>query len=361
VRRPTSVYSRPASVGAILASGSDNNAFPIYQGSPFQPPANTQAVGPLLKFKRDYDTQPIRLQHARWPARQGAEAHVRGRRKPRLGLVAGHFDSAWSIDQLQSGDADQLEGFTALTYMAALRPQLTFGHTVLCQSFRNPALLAQMGATLQFMSGGRFILGIGAGWNEEEYRAYCYDFPPARVRVDQLEEALQIIKVMWTEETATFEGRYYRVIEARCDPKPDPVPTIMLGAFKPKMLRLTAKYADWWNVSSTGVAGYRRMVTECERACDDVGRDGATLRRSWGGGCACAPTQEEAEAFAGDLYSAGNAYDDFAFVGTPQQLVEQRRPFIDLGVDYFMFDCGGFPKLTTLELLINEVLPALND
>ena len=79
------------------------------------------------------------------------------------------------------------------------------------------------------------------------------------------------------------------------------------------------------------------------------------------GGCACAPTQAEAEGFAGDRYSADNAFDDFGFVGTPQQLVAQMRPFIDLGVDYFILDCGGFPKLTTLELLINQVLPALNE
>ena len=81
-----------------------------------------------------------------------------------LDLVAGHFDSAWSIDHLQPNANDLLEGFTTLTYMAACHPQLMFGHAVLCQSFRNPALLAKMGATLHFLSGGRFILGIGAGW-----------------------------------------------------------------------------------------------------------------------------------------------------------------------------------------------------
>jgi alkanesulfonate monooxygenase SsuD/methylene tetrahydromethanopterin reductase-like flavin-dependent oxidoreductase (luciferase family) len=274
-------------------------------------------------------------------------------------LVAGHFDSAWVIDHLQFGNDDMLEGFTALSYMAALHPQFTFGHSVLCQSFRNPALLAKMGATLQFLSGGRFILGIGAGWNAEEYRAYGYDFPPGGVRVEQLEETLQIIKALWTEETATFAGQYYHVSDAHCKPKPDPLPPVMIGAFKPKMLRLTATYADWWNVSSTGIEGYRRMAEECERACAEVGRDRATLRRTWCGGCVCAPTQAEAEAIDGDRYSADND-DDFSFVGTPQQVIAQMRPFIDVGVDYFILDCGGFPKLTTLELLINEVLPALN-
>jgi len=275
-----------------------------------------------------------------------------------LDLVAGHFDSAWIIDHLQFGDDDVLEGFTALTWFAALHPQLKFGHTVLCQSFRNPALLAKMGATLHFLSGGRFILGMGAGWHAEEYRAYGYDFPADGVRVRQLEEALQIIKALWTLKTATFAGEYYRVTEACCEPKPDPIPTIMVGAFKPKMLRLTAKYADWWNVSSTGIEGYRRLAGECERACAEVGRDPATLRRSWGGGCVCAPTQAQAESLAGERYGVDE--DNFDFVGTPVQVVEQMRAFIDLGVDYFMLDCGGFPDLTTLEMLIHEVLPALN-
>src|SRR5215211_4930476 len=205
-----------------------------------------------------------------------------------LDLVSGHFDSAWSIDHLMPDTADQLEGFTLLTYMAARHPELTFGHTVLCQSFRNPALLAQMSATLHFLSGGRFILGIGAGGQQEEYRAYGYDFPSASTRVEQLEEALQIIKAMWMEEQATFVGRHYQVRDARCAPRPDPMPLVMVGAFKPKMLRLTAKYADWWNVSSIGVEGYKHMAEECERACTDVGRDGATLRRTWCGGCICA-------------------------------------------------------------------------
>jgi alkanesulfonate monooxygenase SsuD/methylene tetrahydromethanopterin reductase-like flavin-dependent oxidoreductase (luciferase family) len=277
-----------------------------------------------------------------------------------LEMVTGHFDSAWLVDHLQEGDADLLEGFTALSYLAALHPGLKFGHSVLCQSFRNPALAAKMGATLQFMSGGRFIFGIGAGWYEEEYRAYGYDFPRDGVRVEQLEEALQIIKSMWTEEKASFEGRHYRVIEARCEPRPDPAPVLMVGAFKPKMLRLTAKHADWWNVSSTSIGRYRPMVEEFERACAEVGRDPSTVRRSWIGGCACAPRQQEAEAFTDGLYSADAEEDDFGFVGTPKQVVEQMRPFIEAGIDYFMLDCGGFPELTTLEGLINEVLPALN-
>lgn len=277
-----------------------------------------------------------------------------------LRLISSHFDSAWIIDHLQDGASDSLESFTTLSFAAALHPQLKFGQAVICQSFRNPALLAKMGATLQFLSGGRFLLGIGAGWNEEEFRAYGYPFKSAQIRVEQLEETLQILKRMWTEPGASFLGRHYQISNAYCEPSPDPVPPIMVGAFRPKMLRLTAKYADEWNVSSTGLVEYRRLVDDFEKACKAEGRDPSTVRRSWCGGCACARAQSEAEQIAGDRYSASNPEDDFGFVGTPQQIIEQMQNFIDLGITSFIVDCGGFPELTTFELLIHEVIPALN-
>lgn len=101
------------------------------------------------------------------------------------------------------------------------------------------------------------------------------------------------------------------------------------------------------------------MSSEFERACAEIGRAPLTVRRSWIGGCACAATQQEAEALTEGRWSV-NDPEDFGFVGTPQQVIDQMRPFIDLGINYFMFDCGGFPRLTALELLISDVLPALN-
>jgi alkanesulfonate monooxygenase SsuD/methylene tetrahydromethanopterin reductase-like flavin-dependent oxidoreductase (luciferase family) len=141
--------------------------------------------------------------------------------------------------------------------------------------------------------------------------------------------------------------------------KPDPLPPVMVGAFKPKMLRLAARFADMWNVSSTGVEPYRRMSAIIDQACRELGRDPSTLGRSWGGGCACAPSQAEAEALAGDRFSSKDP-EDFGFVGTPTQVVDQMRRFIDLGVDTFMLDCVDFPKMDMLELLIDKVLPAVN-
>ena len=270
-------------------------------------------------------------------------------------LGTGHYDSAWFVDHLQFDDADLMEGWTAVTYQAALNPQFRWGHAVLCQSFRNPALLGKMAATLQYMSGGRFILGLGAGWKEDEYRSYGYEYPPAGVRVEQLDETLQIVKALWTEERATFHGKHYRVEEAWCEPKPNPLPTIMIGGAKPRMLRLIARHADWWNVSWTSIEDFRPQVEECERACAEVGRDPSTLRRTWFGGCTIGPTEEAVEELNQGRMKAGSA-----FVGTPEQVIEQMRPFVELGVDYFMLHSGGFPRLTTAELLINEVMPALN-
>lgn len=290
------------------------------------------------------------------PNRHAWMGHVR----KLLDAVSGRFTSVWSIDHLQG---DMLEGWTAVSYLAALYPAFIWGHTVLSQPLRNPALLAKMGATLQFITGGRFALGIGAGGQASEHRAYGYPFPPGAVRVAQLDEALQIIRAMWTEERTTFAGAHFQVSDARCEPKPESVPPIYVGAFGPKMLRLTARHADGWNVSSTGIAEYRDLAAAMARACEKEGRDPATVRRVWSGGCVCAPTEREVTELAAARLALG---EDFGyepgidFMGTPSQLIEQMGPFIELGVDTFLLDCGGFPRLTTVELLADEVLPALN-
>jgi alkanesulfonate monooxygenase SsuD/methylene tetrahydromethanopterin reductase-like flavin-dependent oxidoreductase (luciferase family) len=277
-----------------------------------------------------------------------------------LTIASGHFESAWVVDHLMGEDEDVLEGFTTLSYMMGQHPTLKFGHAVLCQSFRNPALVAKMGATLQLLSRGRFILGIGAGWHEAEYRAYGYDFPGDGVRVKQLDEALHIIRALWTQEKVTFEGKHYRVADARCAPTPDPLPPIMVGAFRPKMLRLAAQHADMWNVSSTGIVEYHGMVAQFEKACSEIGRDAADVKRSWIGGCAVAATGAEAVALTEGRWSADDP-EDFGFVGRPQQVIGQMQAFIDAGVDTFMLDCGRFPGTTTLETVIREVIPGLRN
>jgi alkanesulfonate monooxygenase SsuD/methylene tetrahydromethanopterin reductase-like flavin-dependent oxidoreductase (luciferase family) len=123
-----------------------------------------------------------------------------------LGTLPPEFTTVWIDDHLQRGERPVLEGWTFLTYLAAVHPRFRFGHLVISQSFRNPALLAKMAATLQHLTGGRYILGIGAGWKEDEYIGYGYDYPSGGVRVEQLAEAIEVIRALWTKSPATYHG-----------------------------------------------------------------------------------------------------------------------------------------------------------
>lgn len=272
----------------------------------------------------------------------------------RIAIVADQIDSLWFVDHLQMDDQPLLEGWTALTYWAALHPQLHIGHAVLCQSFRNPALLAKMAMTLHYLTDERFILGLGAGWKEDEYRAYGYDFPSASTRLAELEETIQIVKALWTEKQASIRGNYYQISEAYCEPKLNSLPSIMIGGSKPRMLRLIARYADWWNVSWKGIETYRLLVAESERACNEVGRDPSTLRRTWFGGCICAENETELRRL-----NADNITTEIALVGTPQQVIEQMHSFIELGVDHFELALPFEDPMSKhcYELLADEVLP----
>jgi alkanesulfonate monooxygenase SsuD/methylene tetrahydromethanopterin reductase-like flavin-dependent oxidoreductase (luciferase family) len=276
-----------------------------------------------------------------------------------LDAISGSFDSVWVMDHLQFGEHDVLEGWTTLTYLAALYPALRVGPLVLAQSYRNPALLAKMAATLDFLSGGRLILGLGTGWKEDEYRAYGYDFPPAAARVEQLEEALAVLRALWREERATVAGRHYRVESAACEPKPSAPPPVLIGARGPRMLRLAARHADWWNFAWQPIAAYADLAGQLDGACRAVGRDPATLRKTWLGLCSCAPTEAAARrALEGSTIPANIVAG--AVVGTPAQVVEQLQPLAAVGVDYFIVATPDLPHLTTLELLRDEVLPRLN-
>jgi alkanesulfonate monooxygenase SsuD/methylene tetrahydromethanopterin reductase-like flavin-dependent oxidoreductase (luciferase family) len=286
-----------------------------------------------------------------WVLNAGPEKEMSSRQfneisRRQIELVREQIDSLWFVDHVQFGDSPVLEGWTALTYFAAQYPQFQVGHMVLCQSFRNPALLAKMAATLQYLSQGRFLLGIGAGWHEEEYRAYNYAFPPARARTEQLEEALQIVKALWSEKQVTFQGQHYAVNAAYCEPKPDPLPPIIIGGQGRRMLHLVARYADGWNIAWTKPEEYRQKLQVFEQACQQEGRDPGQVRRSWFGRCTCVTSAEEAATLNGR-----------GLLGTPEQIVAQIQAYVDLGIDYFMLGTNDVADLTTVELLAREVLP----
>jgi len=160
---------------------------------------------------------------------------------PYLDQSVGPFESLWFPDHVQYGTNKVAEGWTLLAFALARYPDKLCTHEVLCNSFRNPAHLAKMVATAQALSGGRVILGIGAGWNEEEYRAYGWPFPAAPVRIAQLAEAIELIRLMWSDAPASYEGRHYRVAAAHCESRPHPIPPIMVGGHGEKhLLRVVA-------------------------------------------------------------------------------------------------------------------------
>jgi F420-dependent oxidoreductase-like protein len=175
------------------------------------------------------------------------------------------------------------EGWTSLAAMAVVVQRARISCLVSAVTYRNPAVLAKMAVTVDHISGGRLNFGLGAGWHEEEHRGYGLDFPGAGVRVGMLDEALTIIRRLWTEDAMTFEGGYYRVHEALCNPKPlqQPHPPIIIGGEKPKMLRVIARHADEWNLPSHGdVAAWAQTSARLDDACAEVGRDPADIRRS---------------------------------------------------------------------------------
>src|SRR5947199_398625 len=193
---------------------------------------------------------------------------------PYLDQTAEPFESLWFPDHVQYGAHKVAEGWTLLAYALARYPDKMCTHEVICNSFRNPAHLAKMVATAHALSGGRVVLGIGAGWNEEEYRAYGWPFPPTRVRIAQMCEAIELIRLMWTTSPASYKGEHYQISGAYCEPKPDPIPPVVVGGHGEKyLLRAVAKHADWWNYSFRDDATYAHKQEVLKGHCRDVGRD----------------------------------------------------------------------------------------
>jgi alkanesulfonate monooxygenase SsuD/methylene tetrahydromethanopterin reductase-like flavin-dependent oxidoreductase (luciferase family) len=167
-----------------------------------------------------------------------------------------HFDSLWIADHFYGFDAKTdpfLEAWTTLTWLAAKFPTVTLCHHVLGHGYRPPALTAKMAATLQTLSEGRFMLGIGAGWREDEYHAYGYEFPTPAVRFAQLEDVIHICRAMWTQDMPTYKGKYYEINEASAPPLPAVVPPICIGAKGEQIgLPLVGRLADAWNIFWNG-------------------------------------------------------------------------------------------------------------
>lgn len=279
-----------------------------------------------------------------------------------LDYVQHNFDSAWVDDHVwpwatwQADDTPYLECMTTIAHFAALYPTLKFGSSVLSQSYRNPGLLAKMVANLQLLTEGRYLFGIGAGWMEEEYLAYNFDFPKPSVRIAQLEEVIQIVRTLWTESPASFEGNYYRITDAYLEPKPDPIPPLLIGGGGEQLtLRVVAKYADWWNIPGGSLENYAHKLNVLRQHCDAVGRNYDDILKTWScEAIALATTEDEARQIA-----AQSPYDNHPIIGTPAQVTQQLQAFMDVGVQYLIVRLIDFPKLTGIKLFVEEVMPNL--
>ena len=273
----------------------------------------------------------------------------------------GAFTSAWVSDHLMKADAPLLEAWTALTYFAAEFPSFTFGNLVHSQSYRNPALLAKMAATFQYLSNGRLILGIGAGWQADEYAAYGYRYPSAGTRVEQLGEAIDVLRAMWTQSPASYEGVHYQVRGAYCEPRPaTPIP-ILIGGHRPKLMRVAAEKADIWQWDGP-IERYQVPFDRLVAACADFGRDLASVRLSISGEAyfpvdpadfpdrapmAISPAQDPSGSYADEF--------DWVMGPTPGDAIEQLRPLVELGVDHVTV---YFHDRRSADIFAREVIPA---
>lgn len=275
-----------------------------------------------------------------------------------------HVKSLWASDHFFWEDAPTYEAWTTMAYLAAHYPQFDIGSSVLGQSYRNPAMLAKSVATLQDLSNGRCILGIGAGWKEDEHDAYGYPFGSPKVRLEQLEDTLEIVKRLWQEPgKVTYHGKHYHVKDAYCEPKPSPVPPILVGGAGNKTIQLAARYADMWNLSDADIARYTERLTIVKKACAAINRDPASLRLTWLG--RLSPGKTDAEARERAEHQGRNHYKgwklDQAFVGTPERIVEEVKAFIDVGVNYFIFEIVGLPDPEVVQLVVDDVLPGIRN
>ena len=233
-----------------------------------------------------------------------------------------HFDSVWIADHFYGFDREKkedfLEGWTTITWLAAKFPDVMLCHHVLGQGYRNPALTAKMAATLQVLSGGRFMLGIGAGWREDEYHSYGYDFPKTSVRLHQLEEVVQICRLMWTEEHPTFTGTYFTIDDAAATPRPDVVPPICIGSSGEKIgLPIVGRQADIWNGAYKDDDDWKRKRDIIDAAAVAVGRSPSDIATS--------------VTVGGDLPESDSASEQWL-----ERLVHLREQ----GASYFVLDFG---------------------
>ncbi|MCS6801962.1 MAG: LLM class flavin-dependent oxidoreductase [Chloroflexota bacterium] len=276
------------------------------------------------------------------------------------------YEAVWARDHVSledvTGEATCLECWTVLSALARDTTSILLGSLVLCVPFRNPALLAKMASTLQLASNGRLILGLGAGHVRSEFDEYGYDFPSPGDRVRMLQEAVEIIRLMWTERRPSYRGRFFRIANALNEPKPTPIPPLMIGATRPRALRVVARHADLWN-SPDDIEGFLAGREELLRACEEVGRDPAEIRMvarlsvivDRDEAAAKRRHERVCEARTGQPYLRHRI-----LVGTPEQIAERVAPLVAGGVrDFITAFWETDRQAECLEQFMTEVAPLI--
>ena len=277
------------------------------------------------------------------------------------------YHSVWFYDHIlgMGGlDLDIFESWTLMSALSTVTSNVRLGTMVLCNSFRPPSLLAKMASTLDVISGGRLEFAIGAGWSEPEYRAYGYDFPDSVTRIKQLSESVRIIRALWTEEKPSFDGEYYRINEAYCNPKPvqKPHPPVIIGGAGEKyLLRVVAELADEWNCPANHSLSFDNKMEALRDHCSAVGRNPDDIRISQQTVCVLAkdkaelaeklPKAQVRYGFFGDVEKLG-------IVGTPEQCIRKIEENEKKGITKYTVFFSDIMNHATLKFFAREVLSA---
>lgn len=266
------------------------------------------------------------------------------------------WDGIYFADHFMPNQADTsgpvAEVWTTMAGLAACVPRVRLGTLVCGNTYRNPAVLAKMAAGVDIISGGRLLLGIGAGWQENEHTAYDIPFYTAGGRLRRLNEAVQIIKSLVSNEKTTFEGRFYSIVDAPLAPKPvqQPLPILVGGGGEKVTMRIAAQYADEWNVWGTPEV-LRQKIGVLEGHCRDLGRDPRSIRRS----CQALLILDDDPAVVEKARVPGRPL----IAGNVAQVQSMIREYIDAGVDELIipdFNLGGVEqRRATLDRFITEV------
>jgi len=275
------------------------------------------------------------------------------------------FDSVWVYDHVHNvpvpSNESVFECWTTVAALAQATSTIRLGQMVGCAGYRNPALLAKMTSTVDVISGGRLDWGIGAGWYDQEYRAYGYDYPSNADRIRMLRETVEIVRLMWSEPEATYEGRHFSVQGAQCDPKPlqDPHPPVWIGGGGEQLtLRVVARHADYSNFGGKPDE-WTHKVDVLRSHCAEVGRDPDEITMTWSPEVFIRSTEQEildagTRSFWGEPFESWRAGN---LVGTPEQVCERLAEYRSLGCGGIVPWCSDYPELETLELLADQVLP----